>query len=325
MSLATALFGLAQGVALIALAPGVVGLLRWLESRLQRRQGPPVVQPYRDLVKLLGKPAIRPGSATRLFALTPYLLFTIYGTLAFMVPTVSRHVLLAVDLLLIVYSLGLARFVLSLAGLDGGGGFGGLGAGREMFLYFLTELGLILVVAALALRWRTTDVVTVFQFHWGLGWIDFAQEPEFVLLGLAMLGLILFEAERIPIDNPATHLELTMAQKAITLSFAGRDLALVEWAEAVKLTLLFAIAGGLFVPLPEIFHVAGDSSATLLPALLGFATRLAMIIAFVVLAEVSQPKRRLRTVPRLALTAAALSATAILYLLTLGNLGGATP
>ena len=324
MLLATLVLGLAQGVALIAVAPALVGLLRWLEARLQRRQGPPVLQPYRDLAKLLARPAVRPAKASRVFALTPYVLFAAYGTLAFMLPVFSQHTLLRGDLILILYLLGLARFMLSLAGLDVGAGFGGLGASREMFLHFLTEIGLALLVVALAIRWGTTDLAIVFSKHWGLGPLTLFAEPELVLLGMAMFLMILFEAERIPIDNPATHLELTMSQRAITLEFAGRDLALVEWAEAIKLAALLTIAGQLFVPLPYFLNPSNGGVTTPPVAVIGYALRIGALILVIAISEACQPKRRLRSVPRLALTAIVLSAMTILYAL-LVNQGSAIP
>lgn len=313
--------GLFQGLVLIAGAPLLIGLLHWGEARLQRRQGPGIFQPYRDLVKLLAKPAVRPTGVSIVFRCTPYVLFATYGVLAFMVPVISRDTLLRGDFIMMIYVLGLARFTLSLAGLDTGASFGGLGASREMFLHFLTEIGLALLVVALAILWNTTNMASIMSTHWQLGLSRFMSEPELVVLGLAFFLLVLFEAERLPVDNPATHLELTMSQRAVTLEFAGRDLALVEWAEAIKLAVLITLAGHLFVPLPLLLYLsplAGGPFAFELSAL-GYVLRVGLLLLGLTLWESSQPKRRLRNVPRVALISVALSATAILYALTLAR------
>ena len=323
--LANLLYGLVQGTMLILIAPAIIGLLNWTEARLQRRQGAGIIQPYRDLTKLLAKPAVRPRSTSFVFAATPYVLFAAYGTLAFMLPAISQHTLMRGDLILIIYVLGLARFTLSLAGLDAGASLGGLGASREMFLHFLTEIGLAMLVVALAIRWQTTDLTIIMESHWSMGLLGSLYEPELVLLSLAMFVLVVFEAERRPVDNSATHLELTMAQKAVTLEFAGRDLALVDWAEAIKLTALLTIAGHLFIPLPLplVLSPLGSGPAMLVTATLGWALRVGLLILGLGIVEVYLPKRRLRTLPQLALTSIALSGTAILYALTLVNLGSA--
>lgn len=323
MSPASAVLSLAQGLVLIALAPALAGLLRWLEARLQLRQGPPILQPYRDLAKLLAKPAVRPVGASFVSAIAPYVLFAVYSTLVFMLPVVSSSPLLPGDLILVIYLLGLARFVLSLAGLDVGAGFGSLGAGREMFLHFLTEIGLALLMVALAICWRSVDLTAVFEHHRALAFLEFIAKPQLVLLGVAMFFLFLFEAERIPIDNPATHLELTMAQRAITLEFAGRDLALIEWAEMTKLLALLTMAGHLFVPLPEFFSPLAGATYSLSTAILGYALRIGLLVLGLAMAEAYQPKQRLRNVPRLALIAIAFSVMAILYVLTLDPAGSA--
>lgn len=322
--------GLFQGFVLILFAPLSVGLLRWLEARLQRRQGPGILQPYRDIAKLLAKPAVRPVQASIIFASTPFVLFAVYGVVTFMLPVFSPDTLLRGDLIVIIYLWGLARFTLSLAGLDAGASFGNLGASREMFLHFLTEIGLALLVIVLAIRWGTTSLADILQYHWSLGLLKFLIEPELVLLGGALFLLILFEAERIPVDNPATHLELTMAQRAVTVEFAGRDLALIEWAEAIKLLTLMTLLCHLFIPVPfeEYLTPLGGGSTiivTTATAILAYAVRIGLLLIGLALWEAGQPKRRLRNVPRVAFISVALSATAIMYVLAFGPAPGATP
>lgn len=316
MSITLLAAGLTQGILLIAISPAVIGLVRWLEARLQRRQGQAIVQPYRDLAKLLAKPSVRPFGTSFVFGLTPYVLFAAYGTLAFMIPVFSERTLIRGDLILIIYILGLARFALSLAGLDSGSGFGGLGASREMFFHFLTEVGLALLMVALAILWQTTDLAVILSSP--------SMSSAIVLLAPAMFLLILFETERLPVDNPMTHLELTMSQKAVGLEFGGQDLALIEWAEAIKLTALLALAGQLFVPLPGSFTPLSTAPVPNLLALLGFLVRVFLFIVAVVITETSQPKRRLRNVPRLVMIAIVFIVVAILsvLMLTLPNWKG---
>lgn len=311
--------GLLQGLALIGGAPIMVGLLRWAKARLQGCQASSPLQSYRDLAKLLRIPAVRPAMASLVFGVTPYVLFAIYGVIACAIPFFSGRTLLTGDLLQIVYLLALARFVLSLAGLDGGASFGGLGSSREMFLHFLTEVGLAVFVAGLALRWQTTDLAAVLQAHWGYGIRGFVGKPDLILLALALAALILFEAERIPVDNAATHLELTMAHRAVALEYAGRDLAILEWAEMVKLAALLTLLGSLFLPFPAILSPFGRDLASVLAAAVGAFVRTALVVIGLSIWELVQPKLRLRALAGPALTAILLSFTAIVYRITLGK------
>ncbi len=308
-----------QGIALILIAPGIAGLLAYLKSWLQQRQRPfrNVWQSYRDLLKLARKPAVRAETTSWLFALVPSLLFVAYALLAFLVPVFLPTPLIRADLILVIYILGLARFSLSLAGLDAGAPFGGLGGSREMFLQFLTEIGLVLVLAGLALNWGTLRLDMLFEWHWALGAGLFLR-PDLLLLGLALAALILFEAGRVPIDNPATHLELTMGGKAITLDYAGRDLALIEWAEMIKLTFLLTLFHGLFVPYvlpPVLIEQARLIEYNLL---LGGNYIIKMLFLVLVLAvwESSQPKLRLRKVVGPALVSIVFSLIAIVYVVS---------
>lgn len=323
VSLIQVSIGLFQGIVLILSAPLLIGLLHWLKERLQLRQGPDPLQKYRELAKLFRRPAKRPA-VSGVSALTPYILFATYGLLAFMVPVISPVTLLQGDFILVIYLLGLARFTISLAGLDGGAPFGGLGASREMFFHFLTEIGLGLLMVGLAIRWDTTDMTAVFNAHWNLGLVGFLSEPELVVLGLALFCLTLLEAERLPVENPGTNLELTRAQRNITSEFAGRDLESTEWPETVKLVFLIALAGQLFVPLP--FGTALNPLATgpigIVTATVGFVLRIGLLLVGLALWEVIQPKQRLHAVPQVALISMVFSIVAILYALAFPSLGG---
>ncbi|NJN66555.1 MAG: formate hydrogenlyase [Chloroflexaceae bacterium] len=309
--LLSGVIGLAQGTLLILAAPGVVGLLRTIKAQLQLRQGAGVLQPYRDLFKLLRKPAVRSNATSWIFASTPSVLFVAYSLLVFMVPVVHPATLISGDFVLAIYVLGLARFSLSLAGLDTGTPFGGLGSSREMFFHFLTEIGLVLVVVGLMIHWNTIDVQQVFEAHWRLGLGAFFTRPELLLLTLSLALLVLFESERIPIDNPSTHLELTMAHKAILLEYAGRDLALVEWAEMIKLTFLLTLLGNLFLPFPSL--LATGAIPVVLWSVPAYGGKMVLLVLLLALWELGQPKLRLREVVAPGFTAMLLSLVAIIY------------
>ncbi|MBK8050828.1 MAG: NADH-quinone oxidoreductase subunit H [Anaerolineales bacterium] len=308
--------GLLQGIVILLGAPLLVGILQWLKERLQLRRGPGPLQIYRDLGKRCARPAMRPTSSG-VTAVTPYVLVAAYGLLAFMVPVISPMTLLQGDFILVIYLLGLARFMLSLAGLDGGAPFAGLGVSREMFLQFLTEIGFGLLVVGLAVRWGTTDMAVVFKQHWDLGITAFLGEPELVVLGLALFCLTLLEAERLPVEHPATNLELTRAQSNITSEFSGRDYESTLWPETIKLVFLVILAAQLFVPMPyaEFPQPWMTGPLVLVASIVGFLVRISLLIVGLAVWEVIQPKQRLRAAPRIALISMVFSTVAILYTL----------
>lgn len=316
-SLDSLLLGFMQGLLLVTLAPGITGLLVYFKAGLQaRRRSPATIwQPYRDLRKLWQRPAIRARTTSWLFALAPTAVFVAYSWLAFAVPLFSYTTLVVADFIMVIYVLGLARFLLSLAGLDAGAPFGGLGSSREMFFYFLTEVGLVLVLAALSLRWGTVSLDALFQKHAGLG-IRFVASPDLILLAGALVALILLEADRIPVDNPATHLELTMSQKAIGLEYAGRDLALLEWAEMIKLAFLITLFGDLFLPLPVPKGWIADFQLLQNNLVLGLYYLLKLLVMILTLAlwEMHRPKLRLRKVVTLALLAVTFTLISIIQI-----------
>ena len=317
--MSTNVFGpILQAVFLIAFAPALAGWINWLKARGQgrKRKWATILQPYRDLWKLLHVPAVRPQTASWVFSLTPWVVFIAYTWLAFSLPVFSQP-LLKIDIIVVIYVLGLARFTLSLAGWDAGAAFGGLGSSREMFFHFLTEIGLFLVLAALALRWDTVNLTEIIKSHAEMfsnliqvfsnlqvflnlsdGLDDLLkqliEDLWLIFIAVAFASLILLEAERIPVDNPETHLELTMAHKAITLEFAGRDLALIEWAEMVKMLFLFTLFANLFLP----FHNLLQENIGL--ALASFVIEIIFLGSLLALWELRQPKTRLRQVSRLA-------------------------
>ena len=237
----------AQMMLVVLLAPLLTGFIRKVKARLLRRQGPPLIQPYRDLLRLFRKDVVMAHNASWLFRAVPYLVFAAIWVAAALIPTFATGLLFSwsADLIAIVALLGSARFFLALAGMDVGTSFGGIGSSREMMIASLAEPAMIMIIFALALLARSTQLSTIAEFmltsNVGLR----------VTLGLSLISLIMVgiaENARIPIDNPATHLELTMVHEAMMLEYSGRHLAVLELAASVKLLLYISLLGCVFLP-----------------------------------------------------------------------------
>ena len=236
-----------QVVLVLVLAPGLSGIVRKVKARLMRRQGPSLMQPYRDLYKLLRKEAIVADTASWLFRVYPYLIFALAWMAAALVPTFSTLFTFSRvgDVIVIIGILASARFFQTLAGMDAGTSFGGLGSSREVMIASLAEPAMLLVVLNLALIAGSTRLPVIAEF--------FITQPLAVRisLALALMALVivaLSENARIPIDNPATHLELTMVHEAMILEYSGRHLALIEMASQLKLVMYGALVICLFLP-----------------------------------------------------------------------------
>jgi formate hydrogenlyase subunit 4 len=237
----------AQMLLVLVIAPLAVGVVRQVKARLMRRQGAPLLQTYRDLAKLLRKESVIAPSASWLFRSAPYLIFALTWVAAALVPSFASGLMFnwAADVVALVALLGAARAMLALAGMDVGTSFGGIGSSREMMIAALAEPATILIVLTMALAAGTTRLAGVADF--------FISEPLAirVSLGLALISLVivaLAENARIPVDNPVTHLELTMVHEAMVLEYSGRHLALIEAASALKLVLYLSLLVCLFAP-----------------------------------------------------------------------------
>ena len=237
----------AQMLLVLGLSPLLLGFVRKIKARLVRRQGPPLIQPYRDLVRLLRKDVVLADNASWLFRSIPYVIFAATWVAAALVPTFATGLIFSwsADLIAIIALLGLARFLLALAGLDIGTSFGGIGSSREVMIASLAEPAMLMIVFTLALLAGSTQLSTMAAF---LG-SDAAGLR--VSLGLALIALIMVaiaENARIPVDNPATHLELTMVHEAMVLEYSGRHLALIDLSSELKLLLYVSLIACLFVP-----------------------------------------------------------------------------
>jgi formate hydrogenlyase subunit 4 len=236
-----------QVMLVLALAPLLTGYVRKVRARLLRHRGPPLLQPYRDLVRLIHKDVVVADTASWLFRVAPYLVFSAIWVAAAVVPTFATDLGFSrsADLIVIVALLGTARFFLALAGLDVGTSFGGIGTSREIMIATLAEPAMLMVVFTVSLLAGSTQLSSVVAFTSGPD-VGVRISLALALLGLAMVGLA--ECGRIPIDNPATHLELTMVHEAMVLEYSGRHLAMIELAAALKLLVYLSLIVSIFAP-----------------------------------------------------------------------------
>jgi formate hydrogenlyase subunit 4 len=242
-----ALVQLGQMSVVLLLAPLLMGYVRKVKARLLRRQGPDLLQPYRDLHKLLRKEVVLADNASWIFRVAPYLIFATTWVAAALVPTFATGLVLspAADLIAIVALLGSARFMLALAGLDVGTSFGGIGASREMMIASLAEPAMLLIAFTVSLLAGSTQLSSVATFMQGTA-VGLRVSLAMALVALVMVAIA--ENARIPVDNPATHLELTMVHEAMILEYSGRHLAVIESAASLKLLLYLSLIGCVFVP-----------------------------------------------------------------------------
>lgn len=284
----------AQMTLVLALAPLLTGFVRKAKARLVRRQGPPLLQPYRDLWRLMRKEAVLAENASWLFRATPYLVFAGTWVAAALVPTFATGLMFSwsADLIAITALLGSARFFLALAGMDVGTSFGGIGSSREVMIASLAEPAMLMIVFSLALLAGSTQLSTI------AGFMLSSNVGLRVTLALAVISLTMVaiaENGRMPVDNPATHLELTMVHEAMVLEYSGRHLAVIELASFLKLLLYVSLIGCVFVP-----WGLAPVGAGLWPHLLGliaFVGKLAVGGTLLALFETAIAKMRVFRVP----------------------------
>jgi formate hydrogenlyase subunit 4 len=287
---------IAQALLALLLAPGLVGFVRWLKARLQNRRGAPPWLPYFELRKLFGKEVIVSTNASWLFRVAPYLVFASTVAVTLLIPLIAVPLSFDPigDLLLVVYLLLVGTFFLSLAGLDPGTAFGGMGASREMTVAAIAEPTIAVAIFSLAIGAGSTNlshIVTETLSNPGA-----TISPGHVLAFAALFIVTLAETGRLPVDNPSTHLELTMIHEAMILEYSGRYLALVEWASWLKLLIFFSLLSNLFVP----WGVATElTPAALVIAVVTLILKLAVFAVAVAFLETGIAKLRLFRVPEL--------------------------
>ena len=239
----------AQTIVLLTVSPFLVGLIRKVKARLQLRRGASVFQPYADLAKLFRKQPVVSTTTSWIFTATPYIVFASTLAAGLLLPIFVSITPLdfAGNIIAVVYLLALGTFFLMLAGLDAGSAFGGMGSSREAIVASLTEPAMILSIFAIALTKGSTNLSTIVHKTALLEGI--ATDPSPYLMALAALLIVaLAETGRVPVDNPATHLELTMIHEAMVLEYSGRYLALIEWAAGLKLAVFLSLIANVFAP-----------------------------------------------------------------------------
>jgi formate hydrogenlyase subunit 4 len=282
-----------QSFLYLLLAPLLVGWVRKVKARLQNRRGQPLLQPYRDLYKLFGKETRVAHTASPLFRAAPYIVFTATWMAAATVPLIAVDLPAAAiaDIIVLVGFLALARVFMALAGMDVGTAFGGMGSSREMLIGALAEPAMLMAVFTLAMTAHSTNLSSVIDHHLVDG---FVLRPSYLFALGGLLLVALAETGRIPIDNPTTHLELTMVHEAMLLEYSGRHLALMDWAAQIKLMLYGTLIANVFLPWGIATRVDAAALGVGLAAILGKLLFLGVALA---VTETVLAKMRLFRVP----------------------------
>lgn len=285
---------IAETILFIISAPLLSGFVKWAKCQLQNRRSPSLFQPYRDLNKLLHKETVVAQSASRIFYLAPYVVFSTAILSSSIIPLLfngSSHIIIA-DVIVLVGLFALARFFLTLAGMDIGTAFGGMGSSREMLLASLAEPALLMAFFTLANISSSTNLNVIMSFiqH------QFLLQPSLIFVACGFALVAIAETGRIPINNPATHLELTMIHEAMLLEYSGRHLALMEWAQQIKFMIYCVLFVNLFFP----WGMAHDLSwNTLLLSFFALIFKLVILTMVLAIAETNLAKLRLFRAPYL--------------------------
>ncbi|MGR9116849.1 MAG: respiratory chain complex I subunit 1 family protein [Gammaproteobacteria bacterium] len=277
-----------QTLLFIGGAPLLAGWIKKLKCWLQNRNAPSVLQPYRDLRKLWLKETVLPEPASWIFTAAPYIVFSVAVLTASIVPLVAVDLPTAriVDVFGLVGFFALARTFLVLAGMDIGTAFGGMGSSREMTISSLAEPAMLMVVFTLAMSARTTNLSMGMDYVLDSGLV---LRPSFVFALASLMLVAVAETGRVPVDNPVTHLELTMIHEAMILEYSGRYLALMEWAGQIKLMLYGVLIANIFFP----WYIARDFAlAALAQGLLAIMLKLAVLSVLLAMSEILLAKMR---------------------------------
>jgi formate hydrogenlyase subunit 4 len=288
--------GVLQTVLVVGGSPLLVGIMRQVRARLEGRAGAGVGQPWRDLRKLFAKEPITPRGTSELFRITPLLLVATTLVVAVVTPfvTTASAISPVADLFAVVALLAMGTATLALAGLDTGTAFGGMGASREMTILALVEPTLLVSIFALSVRVGSTNLAAIVAstLH------DPAQvlSPASLLAAVALMVVTVAETGRLPVDNPSTHLELTMVHEAMILEYAGPDLALIELAASMRLSVFLGLLSSLFLP----WGIATPlGPVALVVGVVAFAVKVGLLGMVLAAAEVFTAKLRLFRVPEL--------------------------
>lgn len=290
---------LIQILFIIIFAPLLSGIIKKTKAVFQLRKGPSVFQPYYDLAKLFRKEAVVSDNTSWLFHATPIVSFVAIIVASVLIPiwTTSLPLGFAGDIIVVIYLFALARFFVVLAGLDTASAFGGMGSSREMFVASLVEPGMMLSIFAIVANTGSTNLGHITQnvSASGMGMIT----PSYLLTFLAFFIIIIAETGRIPVDNPATHLELTMIHEAMLLEYSGKQLALIELATMIKQLLIYSLFVSIFIPWGIVSVTNMLTGSAIAASILFYLIKVIIIGVCVALTELSTAKWRLFRLPDL--------------------------
>ncbi len=279
-----------QFLIIIVFSPLVNGVIKKLKANMQGRIGPGVLQPYYDLLRLFRKDMVLSSVTSWIFKATPYVVFMAASAAAMIVPVMSSAPSFGTtsDVIALIYLFALARFFMALAGLDAGTGFGGEGSSREMTVAILVEPMMMLAIFTAAISSGSTNIARIAAMQ------GTAYSPSHLLALSAFVVAIIAETGRVPVDNPDTHLELTMIHEGMILEYSGRYLALMEWAHAIKQMVLFTLAMDIFFP-AGMMHPGGGVGIA--GAAVVYAAKMLVMAALMALVESTRAKMRFFQLP----------------------------
>lgn len=301
-----------QFLIIIIFSPLINGVIKKLKANMQGRVGPGILQPYFDLIRLFKKDMVVSSVTSWIFKATPYIVFTSTIAALMVVPVITTKVAFAMvaDVIALIYILALGRFFMALAGLDAGTAFGGEGSSREMTVAILVEPMMMLSIFTAAISAGSTNIVKIAETQ------GIFYSPSQILALSAFIVAIIAETGRIPVDNPDTHLELTMIHEGMLLEYSGRYLALMEWAHYMKQMLLFTIAADIFFP----FGIASHPEVSGLALSVGVYILKMLFMAFVIaLIESTRAKMRFFQLPSLLGSAFVLALLSLLTYIMMGK------
>lgn len=309
LSVFQVIIGIIQGLVIIVIAPLITGIMHKTKAKTQKRIGASVFQPYYDIRKLIRKNEIVSDQSSWIFRACPWVNVVTLASAAFFIPvfiSFSPFGLVG-DVLLVIGLFALARFFTMLAGLDVASSFGGLGTSREMMISALLEPALFLTIFVAALTYGGTNLSTIVTAASGSALLS---HPQLIFAAIAMFVIALGESGRLPFDNPATHLELTMIHEAMILEYSGKSLALIEWSQAIKISILLALIIDIFIPWGISSSITTESLVFGLGLFVIKISLLAVLIAFF---ESSMAKWRLFRLPDMVAISMASSMIGIVF------------
>ncbi len=284
--------GYLQFMIIVILSPLINGLIKKFKANMQGRRGPGVLQPYYDLIRLFKKDMVISSVASWIFKAAPYIVFSSTIAASMIVPVVTTETSFGMmgDVIALIYIFGLGRFFMALAGLEAGTAFGGEGSSREMTVAILVEPMMMLSIFTAAIAAGSTNIAKIAATQ------NIFYSPSHILALSAFMVAIIAETGRIPVDNPDTHLELTMIHEGMLLEYSGKYLALMEWAHYIKQMLLFTIAIDIFFPM----GISNNTEFSGLLASFGIYAAKILVVAFLTaFAESARAKMRFFQLPSL--------------------------